>query len=121
MRELSAIPTRTRRDLRPPRGRGRGAAHRVAVNLTPQAVEQVAARVAQLLRQTAQERGSELLSAGELARELRVERPWIYRHRHLLGGLRIGAGPKAQWRFERQKAIEGLRRQQAKQQTDGRP
>ena len=103
MRELSATPTRTTRE--------RAAAPRqVVVDLTPQAIEQIAGRVAQLLPEPQGQ--TELLSAGELARRLRVERPWVYRHRELLGGLRIGAGPKAPWRFDYQQAVEALRRQQ---------
>ena len=120
MRALSTAPTRARRDLCPPGGRGRGAAPgRVAVDLTPQAVDQIAVRVAALLRGRGTEQAPELLSAGELARRLRVERPWVYRHRHLLGGVRIGAGPKAPWRFEYARAVEGLRELQEEQQTDG--
>jgi hypothetical protein len=120
MRELRATPTRTAPQRCSGRRRGLGAApQRIAVDLTPQAVEQVAARVAQLLRE--RQGAPQLLSAGELARELRVERPWVYRHRELLGGLRIGSGPKAQWRFERQTAIEALRRHQAQRRTDKRP
>lgn len=119
MRELSANPTRTAgRERCSSRRRGLAArAPGVAVDLTPQAVEQVAVRVAQLLRE--RQGAPQLLSAGELARELRVERPWVYRHRALLGGLRIGSGPKAQWRFERQTAIEALQRHQAGQRTNG--
>ena len=93
MRVLSTIPTGGRRDLCPPRRRGRGApARHVAVDLSPQAVERIAIRVAQLLGEPRHEQQEpELLSAGELARRLRVERPWVYRHRELLGGLRIGS------------------------------
>ena len=119
MRALSTIASRTQRDLCPPRGRGRGAApHRVAVDLTPQAVERIADRVAQLLSER-QQGEPELLSAGELARRLRVERPWVYRNRALLGGIRIGAGPKAPWRFNYQKAVEAQRLQQATQPKGG--
>ena len=106
---LSVTSTRTPRDHCAARQRGLGAtARRVSVDLTPQAVEQVAQRVTQLLCQTPQ-RTPELLSAGELARHLRVERPWVYKHRHLLGGQRIGGGPKAPWRFdlETAKAVLG--------------
>lgn len=120
MRALSTIPIRTRRDLCPPRGRGRGAAApRVAVDLSPPAVERIAARVAQLLGEREAQGEPKLISAGELAQRLRVERPWVYRHRQLLGGLRIGVGPKAPWRFDYQKAVEALRRHQAEQQTNG--
>jgi hypothetical protein len=115
MQALSTIPTaptgRARERCSPP-ARARG----VAVDLSPQAVEQVATRVAQLL---AQRRGAppELLSAGELARRLRVERPWVYRHRALLGGMRIGAGPKAPWRFDYEQAVAALQAHQQSQDT----
>ena len=108
MRGLSTIPTPTARERCSPRRRGLEVRARgVAMDLTPQAVEQVAARVVQLLGEREAQGEPELISAGELARRLRVERPWVYRHRHLLGGLRIGAGPKAPWRFEYQSAGRG--------------
>jgi hypothetical protein len=119
MRGLSTIPTATAREHCSPRRRGLGvSAHRVAVDLTPQAVERIADRVAQLLSER-QQGEPELLSAGELARRLRVERPWVYRNRALLGGIRIGAGPKAPWRFNYQKAVEAQRLQQATQPKGG--
>jgi hypothetical protein len=92
-------------------------ARRVAVDLTPQAVEQVAVRVAQLLQHQDPGGQTELISAGELARYLRVERPWIYKHRHLLGGQRIGDGPKAPWRFELETAKQALARHEAVHDT----
>ena len=120
MRGLSTIPTPTAREHCSPRRRGLEArARSVAMDLTPQAVEQVAARVVQLLGDRDLRRAPEYISAGELAKDLRVERPWVYRHRHLLGGWRIGDGPKARWRFDRQTAVEALRCHQAEQQTNG--
>jgi hypothetical protein len=112
---------RAARNLPPPRRRGlAAAAHRVAVDLTPQAVEQVACRVAQLLGHQQQQRTEpRLLSAGELALCLGVARPWIYKHRRLLGGRRIGEGPKAPWRFDRHAALQALERLQATQRKDG--
>ena len=92
---------------------------RVAVDLTPQAVEQVAQRVAQVLAQREARSQPQLVTAGELARELRVQRPWIYKHRHLLGGQRIGEGPKAQWRFDLQTAKHALARRGDTATTDG--
>ena len=122
MHPLSTIATGERRDLCPPRRRGRGAApHYVAVDLSPQAVERIAIQVVRLLGEREAQEGPQLLSAGELARRLRVERPWVYRHRELLGGLRIGTGPKAPWRFDYEMAVEALRRQQATQRNDGGP
>ncbi|MGA8745808.1 MAG: hypothetical protein WB507_08085 [Solirubrobacterales bacterium] len=92
----------------------RAAPHRaprhVAVDLTPEAVERIATRLDQLLQRQGRAQ-PELLSAGELARRLRVERPWVYRHRELLGGMRIGSGPKAPWRFDYETAVMAMRRQ----------
>jgi hypothetical protein len=100
----SAAP---RRESCPRAHRGRAAApRRVEVELTPQGVERIAARVAQLLRETREE--PKLISAGELALRLKVERPWVYRHRELLGGIRMGRGPKAPWRFDYTAAVEAL-------------
>ena len=110
MRGLSAIPRQAARERCSVPGRGRRAmARQVTVDLSPQAVERVAAQVVALLGERAAQDEPELISAGELARRLRVERPWVYRNRHLLGGLRIGAGPKAPWRFEYGRAVEALR------------
>lgn len=109
MRGLSTTPTTATREHCSSLRRGLGAApSRIAVDLTPQAVEQVAARVVALLGDKETQRAPEYISAGELARELRVERPWVYRHRKLLGGWRIGDGPKARWRFDRQTAMEAM-------------
>ena len=112
---------RQRRELATTRPRGLAAVarRRVQVDLTPQAVEQVAQRVSQLLRHTEQQREPELVSAGELAQHLRVQRPWIYKHRHLLGGQRIGDGPKAPWRFDLETAMRALARHQTAQRTNG--
>lgn len=91
-------------------GRGRGAAaRRVVVELSPQAVERVAARVVALLAEREVQSEPDLLSAGELARRLRVERPWVYRHWKLLGGIRLGKGPKAPLRFDYAAAVEAIR------------
>jgi hypothetical protein len=88
----------------------------VEIGLTPEDVEQVAQRVAQLLRGEEAQRTPDLLTAGELARELRVERPWIYKHAHLLGGERVGDGPRAQWRFDLETARRELARQRLRRE-----
>ena len=118
----TTIPTRPTRDTCTPAPRRRGlavTARRVTVDLTPQTIEQVAQRVAQLVGQREAQAQPQLLTAGELARELRVQRPWVYKHRHLLGGERIGDGPKAQWRFDPEIARQAMKRHQAAQRTDG--
>lgn len=102
------------------RRRGLGAvSRRVEVGLTAEAVEAVAQRVAQLMRAEEAQRQPELLTAGELARELRVERSWVYKHAHVLGGERIGDGPKAQWRFDLETAKAALARERTAQTMNG--
>jgi len=91
------------------------ARRRIAVELTPQAIEGIAVRVAALLREAEPDAVAEqprLITAGELAHQLRVQRPWVYRHRELLGGRRIGTGPRAPWRFELDAARKALERLQ---------
>jgi len=91
------------------------ARRRIAVELTPQAIEGIAVRVAALLREAEPDAVVEaprLITAGELAHQLRVQRPWVYRHRELLGGRRIGTGPRAPWRFELDTARKALERLQ---------
>lgn len=120
MRALSTITSNGARERCSSPGRERGvAAPRVAVDLSPQAVERIASQVVQLLGEREAREEPELISAGELARRLRVERPWVYRNRALLGGLRIGAGPKAPWRFEYASAVEALRALQETQRNGG--
>lgn len=119
MKALSTSPTATRERCSR-RRRGLGVAQRVTVELTPQAIEQIAAQVAKCLGDRGHNGRSELLSAGELAHRLRVERPWVYRHRHLLGGMRIGAGPKAPWRFDYETAVEALRDLQSESDSEER-
>jgi hypothetical protein len=91
---------------------------RVEVNLTPEAVARIAAQVAQQLQNGQASSKQDMLSAGELALKLKVERPWVYRNRHLLGGIRLGNGPKARWRFDYEQALESLRRLQSENEGE---
>jgi hypothetical protein len=121
MRGLSTKPRQAVRERCSSPQRGRGAvARQVAVDLSTRDVERIAAQVVQLLGERETRDEPELLSAEELAGRLRVKRPWVYRNRQLLGGVRIGAGPKAPWRFEFEAAVEQLRRLQAQQPEEGR-
>ena len=107
-----------------PNGSPVGGKRRIAVELTPQAIEGIAARVAALLREAETDACVEqprLITAGELAHQLRVQRPWVYRHRELLGGRRIGPGPRAPWRFELDTATKALElRRSAQEQGEDR-
>ncbi len=99
------------------RARGLGAAARhVAVDLTPQAVEQIAIRVTQLLRHerphVRADSAPVWMTAKELARHLKLNPAWIYEHAQELGAIRTGKGPKARMRFNLETATEALREHQ---------
>ena len=78
---------------------------RAAAELTPEAIEQIAQRVAELLRpgSAAPEQPAptpQLLNAAQLARRLGVTRAWVYEHAEELGAVALGDGPKARLRFD---------------------
>jgi hypothetical protein len=92
------------------------------IELTPQAVEQVAVRVAQLLRrepaQTSVAPG--WMTAKELAGYLKVNPAWIYEHADELGAIRTGAGPKARMRFDPNTATQALKLTARSRRSSGR-
>lgn len=116
----ATTPARPPRGTSAPHARRRGlaaTAHRVAVDLTPQAVEQVATRVAQILnrRQQDQERQrmsepTGMLTVSQLAQHLHLNRAWVYEHADQLGAIRLGDGPKARLRFDLHTAKTALGR-----------
>jgi hypothetical protein len=121
MRTLSITPT-TPFIGTPPRQRSGLAARarQVAVDLTPQAVEQVAARVAQLLHLQQQNQEQDqprdpvgMLTVSQLANHLHLNRAWVYEHADELGAIRIGSGPKARIRFDFHTATDALKQQRA--------
>lgn len=109
---MRALTTRPygRRDAAPPSG-SVPIGHlvrlrRAAADLTPQAIEQIAQRVAELLRGDGAGRDADalarLLDAEQLAKHLGLNRAWVYQHAAELGALRIGDGPRARLRFDLQ-------------------
>jgi hypothetical protein len=62
-------------------------------------IESIAARVAELLREQMPSSASRLADAAEVARELGVERDWVYAHAEELGGARLG-GERGRLRFD---------------------
>lgn len=89
-------------------GQSRGAwarVRRAAAELTPEAIEQIAQRVVELLRDgNAEPKDAEstprLVNAAQLARRLGVTRAWVYEHAAELGAVALGDGPKARLRFD---------------------
>jgi pyruvate/2-oxoglutarate dehydrogenase complex dihydrolipoamide acyltransferase (E2) component len=104
------MPTPTRRH-------GLAAARRIAVELTPQTVEQIASRVAQLLHhqpptQTSPAANPGWMTAKELANHLKLNPSWVYEHAQELGAIRTGTGPKARIRFDLHTATQALKNHQ---------
>jgi len=120
MRTLQTLPTRKDMSASPesrqPAGRWARARH-AAAELTPDAIEQVAQRVAQLLRheqpsaadpQAETHSPAHLLSAEQLARHLGLNRAWVYEHATELGAIQLGDGPRPRLRFDAQVAAQAL-------------
>jgi hypothetical protein len=87
----------------------------VASELAPEAIEQIAQRVAQLLRYEPEDREEpgalpHLVDAGQLARLLGVSRQWVYEHANELGVITIGDGSKPRLRFDPAVAARVLER-----------
>src|SRR5580704_19759070 len=97
-----------------------------AAELTPEAIEQIAQRVAQLLRherlhtEQAQEAPTGLMDAGQLARQLGLTRAWVYQHAAELGAIRVGTGPRARLRFDPNTVAAALNSQPRQPSSAGR-
>jgi hypothetical protein len=69
------------------------------MTLDAEDIESIAARVAELLRDEAPASAVRLADAAEVARELGVDRDWVYAHARELGATRLG-GARGRWRFD---------------------
>jgi hypothetical protein len=69
------------------------------LRLSPSAIEQIAQRVVELLRENNHAHPGRYVDAATLAHELSVERDWVYAHAEELGALRLG-GPNGRLRFD---------------------
>ena len=71
-------------------------------------VEAIARRVVELLRtHEPRQHQARLVDAATLARELGVERDWVYANAERLGAIRLG-GPRGRLRFDREVVAEKL-------------
>lgn len=86
----------------------------------PELVEAIAQRVVELLRtEQPQKHSARLVDAATLARELGVEREWVYAHAERLGAIRLG-GPKGRLRFDREVVAEQLAASSVEEQSASR-
>jgi len=77
------------------------------MQLDPDDIEQIAHRVAELVRSGPTDAPSRYVDAAALADELGVDRDWVYAHARQLGAVRLG-GPRGRLRFDRQQALATL-------------
>jgi len=77
------------------------------IQINDQAVERIARRVAELLTAEKAQAPSRMVDAATLARELGVERDWVYEHAKELGAVRLG-GPRGRLRFDRHGVTDRL-------------
>jgi hypothetical protein len=69
----------------------------------PEFVDVVARRIIELTHEASSARRhqeGDLLTVAEVAARLRVSPGWVYAHKHELGVIKLGDGPKARIRFD---------------------
>jgi hypothetical protein len=96
---------------------GQHAEPEAQLRLDADAIEVLAARIAELLaarlapqRQTAPQGVERLLSAAEVSEWWGVRRGWVYQHAAELGALRIGDGERPRLRFDAEQVARCLDR-----------
>jgi hypothetical protein len=106
MRARTTIPPRPRGGAAPsPTGR-LARARRAMQEMSPDAIEQIAQRVAQLLRyepesiEDRQTKSPELIDAEELAKRFGLTRAWVYENAGKLGAIPLSDGPRPRLRFD---------------------
>ncbi|HEV3047076.1 MAG TPA: hypothetical protein VGY13_06900 [Solirubrobacteraceae bacterium] len=92
------------------------AARRIAVELTPDTIDQIAERVAQLLRhdqpRAPAAHATPLMTVKQLAHHLNLNPAWVYEHADQLGAIRTSNSPKARIRFDPNTATQALEQHQ---------
>jgi hypothetical protein len=117
MRALTTIPPRPHGTSAPSRGSTGplARARRAAQEITPDAIEQIAQRVAQLLRHEPESlddgpsKPPELMDAEQLARHFGLTRAWVYENAGRLGAIPLSDGPRPRLRFDPEVAAQALR------------
>ena len=118
MRARTIIPHRPRGGTAPsPTGR-LARARRAMQEMSPDAIEQIAQRVAQLLRyepesiEDGQTKSPELIDAEELAKRFGLTRAWVYENAGKLGAIPLSDGPRPRLRFDPETVASVLKSRQ---------
>lgn len=80
------------------------------LRLAPEAVEALAARLAELIAPALDSVPRQWITAQELARSWGVDRRWVYEHADELGARRLGSGLRPRLRFDPDEVAERLGR-----------
>lgn len=80
------------------------------LRLSPETVEALARRIAELLAEQGSRPSAKLLDVEGLARVLGVQPRWVYEHATELGAMRLGEGRRPRLRFDPEEAVERLAR-----------
>lgn len=88
----------------------------VVVRLDEATIDQLAHRVADVLRETnlgppnaqPEQRAGRLLSAAQVADRWQIDREWVYQHADELGVQRLGSGPRPRLRFDPERIAHRL-------------
>ena len=120
MSARTTIPQRPRSITAPsPRPTGRLArARRAMQEMSPEAIEQIAQRVAQLLRHEPESiddgpsKSPELIDAEELAKRSGLTRAWVYENAGKLGAIPLSDGPRPRLRFDPETVASVLKSRQ---------
>jgi hypothetical protein len=79
------------------------------LRLAPESVEEIAGRLAELLRGTTEPQPPQrLISAAKVAESWGVERSWVYAHADQLGARRLGTGKRPRLRFDPEEVAERI-------------
>ena len=124
MRTLSITPHTTHTKARSGNPGAWGKIRSAAAEITPENIERIAQRVAQLLRHEHADHVPDpapagLVDASRLAKHLGLTRAWIYEHAHELGAIRVGSGPRARLRFDLATATAALAARSANDPRSG--
>lgn len=79
--------------------------------MNPEFIDAIARRVVELGAEAQRDQSSSnpnLLTVTEVAERLSVSPAWVYAHKHELGAIRLGDGPKARLRFHVGAVVAGL-------------
>lgn len=81
------------------------------VDLSPESIEALASRLAELISGAPTPERSddgEMITAAEVARRWGISRRWVYEHATALGAVRLGGGPRPRLRFDPAEIAERL-------------